>query len=160
MPGPCVPWRVRHALALILALALPPALGALAVGRAGAQEGSRSRSREVPRIEVREPTVGPAYPPENIRRVVRRHVAAVRACYARGARDAASPRILSFTIGADGAVIDVRIADEPAGESPVVACLRAEIATWRFPAPPGGGTVRVRYPLTESERRDHAERPP
>jgi hypothetical protein len=112
----------------------------------------RRGSGEVPQVAVHEPVVGaPAIPAEVIRRVVRSHLEALRACYALGlAQDPAlAGRIaISFTIGPSGAVVDANAETPESFPYPEVPeCIADELRTWTFPAPRGGGMVHVSYPF-------------
>jgi outer membrane biosynthesis protein TonB len=109
-------------------------------------------SGELPQVVVSEAEVGtPAIPAEVIRRVVRSHLEALRACYALGlAQDPAlAGRIaISFTIGPSGAVVDAKAETPDAFPYPEVPkCIADELRTWTFPAPRGGGMVHVSYPF-------------
>ncbi len=99
------------------------------------------------------PTSGPtqaALSKEEISRVVRAHLGPVRDCYERGLRHDASlaGRIhVSFTIGPQGKVIETRIQSDHLGDAEVATCLTREISSWTFPAPRGGGIVKISYPF-------------
>lgn len=91
-----------------------------------------------------------------IRRVVRRHVSEVRACYEQGL--AVDPTLagavsVSFFIGGSGTVDSAQVsASSLAGPqaTAVSDCVVARVRTWVFPAPDGGGVVAVNYPFVFS----------
>jgi TonB family protein len=83
-----------------------------------------------------------------IRRVIRRQLPRIRAVFERSLKrnPALGGRLsLRFTIGASGRVIGAQVAG---GSDPALrAALRRVTLRWRFPAPKGGGSVVVTYPL-------------
>lgn len=91
-----------------------------------------------------------------IRRVVRRHVSEIRACYEQGL--AVDPTLagavsVSFFIGGSGTVDSAQVsASSLAGPqaTAVSDCVVARVRTWVFPAPDGGGVVAVNYPFVFS----------
>ena len=96
----------------------------------------------VPVVRIPEPTVGPALHPDVIRRVMKRDIETIRACFAL-ATTTGSPAV-EFTIAADGTVASVSAAGLPA---PIATCVADVIRTIRFPPLTGGGTMIVRYPI-------------
>ena len=92
-----------------------------------------------------EPTVGPAYPREFIRRVVRRHRAELQRCVPAGSTYV--PTALSFTIGPDGHVTQAGVELTGPGGEAVARCIEGVLLAWVFPTPPGGAPITVRYPL-------------
>jgi hypothetical protein len=83
-----------------------------------------------------------------IRRVVRQHLNELRYCYESAlARNAALSGLvsMSFVVGPTGAVIESSATglSDPAA----VTCLASSVRRWSFPAPQGGGIVRVTYPI-------------
>ncbi|MBI2377828.1 MAG: TonB family protein [Deltaproteobacteria bacterium] len=60
--------------------------------------------------------------------------------------------IVSFRIGADGSVSEVKIVSSTLGNAEVEKQLAAVFAKLRFPAPAGGGSVLVSYPVILSPR--------
>lgn len=108
------------------------------------------RPSKVPTITVEKPVVGtPVIDPAIIRRVVRSHNDAIRACYDLAPDSVLAGRIaISFTIGPTGAVTEAK-ADTPESYPypEVPKCIADELRTWTFPAPRGGGSVIVSYPF-------------
>lgn len=93
-----------------------------------------------------------ALPAEVIQRVVRRNFGHLSACYAAGLhRDAALSGSLyvHFTIGADGAVVQVRAGTSDLADPEVVTCVLRSFYGLAFPAPEGG-VVTVVYPVSFS----------
>lgn len=85
-----------------------------------------------------------------IRKVVTRHMNAVRYCYQRelGASPSMSGRlVVAFTVGADGSVIDVEAREDSLGSPSVSSCVLGRFRRMVFPPVPGGGVVVVKYPL-------------
>jgi hypothetical protein len=81
-----------------------------------------------------------------IRRVMHAHVGAMRACYEK--EIIASPTLagnveLTFTIAKDGTVEKA----SASGLANVKDCVVRQVERFKFPAPKGGGVVKVRYPL-------------
>ncbi len=109
--------------------------------------GLRGRRRNGPSVMALPPTVVGALSPEEIRRVVLRHLNDVTRCYDGAlAHDptANGSATIRFTIDAIGHVVHPY--SEPAGDDVVVvaACTINAIHRWVFPPPPSG-TVDVRY---------------
>lgn len=129
----------------------PPTEGGhLIVGNPDAPKWQRTA--KLPSITAHEPVVGtPAIDGDVIRRVVRSHSDAVRACYQLGLDldPALAGRIaISFTIGPSGAVTQAKAeAPESFPYPQVPVCIADELRTWTFPAPRGGGSVIVSYPF-------------
>lgn len=93
-----------------------------------------------------------AYPDlDLIRRVIRVHRGELQRCY-EGVltRRPGTDRVLvvlGFTIGARGVVADVRVRSSTLDDARFAACLVGQVARWRFPDPPKGGTISVSYPF-------------
>lgn len=108
------------------------------------------RTAKVPTVTAHEVVVGtPVIDPAIIRRVVRSHNDAIRACYDLAPDSMLAGRIaISFTIGPTGAVTEAK-ADAPESYPypEVPKCIADELRTWTFPAPRGGGSVIVSYPF-------------
>ena len=85
-----------------------------------------------------------------IRRVVRSHIKEVRRCYEAGlARDATlKGRVsITFTISPTGSVAATEVSESTMKDAAVAPCIAAEVMTWTFPEPEGGGNVVVTYPF-------------
>ncbi|MBU47111.1 MAG: hypothetical protein CL920_00255 [Deltaproteobacteria bacterium] len=86
-----------------------------------------------------------------IRRVIRGNVKRFKFCYER--QLIAHPKlkgrvVMSFSIGKQGHVHDPKVASSTLKNQKVETCLQKAFSTLRFPQPPAGRSVKVRYPLT------------
>lgn len=82
-----------------------------------------------------------------IRQVIQRNLGPVQNCYSRALQsnpNAGGKVTLSFTIQADGNVAD---AQGTSGDAELGNCVARQAGRWNFPAPKGGGVVRVTYPF-------------
>ena len=87
---------------------------------------------------------------EIMREVVRSHHPELEGCYQLGA--GRHPQLggkvtFAFVVGVDGAVTELRVADNSMPDCSAVRCMRDALARAEFPAPEGG-TVSVQYPIT------------
>ena len=104
-------------------------------------------------IDMYEKTRAAGFGKDVIRRVVRRHTNAFRACYETLLEDDAKANlrlVVGFVIDAEGnttAVLEWSDGPKTKAEKAFDGCLTKALAKVRFPKPPGGGVVRVRYPL-------------
>jgi hypothetical protein len=96
--------------------------------------------------------------PEIVQRIVRSRMATFRACYQKGldADPALEGRIaLAFVIDSSGhvtSVVDVPKDEQhpegtTLGDGGVLSCVQQKFSTMTFPAPEGGGVVKVRFQL-------------
>ncbi len=79
--------------------------------------------------------------PGQIARVVRARLAGIRACYERALKrkpDLAGKLVLRLVLSSAGTVTAVEIDEDTLGDAEVASCVRALVARWRFPSPPGG----------------------
>lgn len=86
---------------------------------------------------------------DKIAAVVRAKLGELKTCYANDTSNASPPSAViayRFTIGGDGKVIRVESSGSALG-APLDACVKRVLRAAGFPAPPGGGTVTVSYPL-------------
>jgi hypothetical protein len=116
---------------------------------AGAGRGLASRGVG-PSLRAAAPTVSGSLNTEVIRRVVLRNLGQVRRCYENALRG--NPALMgrlvpSFTIDAQGRVIAVRFTLNTLNDNTVTFCVEAALRRWIFPAPAGGVTVTVSYPM-------------
>jgi hypothetical protein len=82
---------------------------------------------------------------------VKKNLSKVRDCYNNNTKDL-SPKpsgivTTRFVVGSDGKVVSVDIVGSDLNNAKVETCLSNELKTIAFPAPGGGGTVRVDYPF-------------
>ncbi len=111
--------------------------------------GAPGRDRVAP-VDLGPPVVCCGMAPELIRRVIEDNKNQVRFCYERelqAHQDLAGRVALRWTIGPDGRVTAARVTESTLGNARVERCIVERVKTWRFPEPPGGGTVDVNYPF-------------
>jgi outer membrane biosynthesis protein TonB len=87
---------------------------------------------------------------EDLRGIIRSHIAAVKACYERelSGHPALEGRIsYQFTIASDGTVLVSLVQSSTMNDAKVEDCVGREICNWEFPKPLGGGIVIVSYPF-------------
>lgn len=117
-------------------------------GELGPGDGKKRASIAV---SVVEEVVTIGMDPELIDLVVRKHLPQMQACYeTRLQRDSTlhGKVLMGFTIAGDGMVTAASVdASSSLQDAEVSRCLVARFRAIRFPAPPGRGTVAVRYPL-------------
>jgi hypothetical protein len=115
-----------------------------------------SRARAVPPAALADPTADqpgdflPEQPAgEEIQRIIRGNLMAVRGCYmsiARTGQVRSGKAIVSFAIGADGRPASVKVDAPTFHDTPLPGCVTAQIARWSFPrSQKGGGSVS--YPF-------------
>jgi outer membrane biosynthesis protein TonB len=86
---------------------------------------------------------------DQIRQVVRANISEVRYCYNQTLEkqpELKAKVVIDFTIGADGSVTKSAVGSMD-GPAELGKCVAERIATWKFPAPTGGGEVAVSYPF-------------
>jgi hypothetical protein len=81
---------------------------------------------------------------------IKSRIGAVKACYESGLKR--NPNIggkltLHFAVSAIGKVTGVDIENDTMHDDEVAGCIKSRVASWRFPAPPGGGTTEFSYPF-------------
>lgn len=136
-------------------VAEPVAETTTGLGGAGAIEPpSVEPSTTIPAIRLGSAEVHGSLDREVIQRVVRRHANEVRYCFEQGL--AVDPTLsgrvtVAFVIGPTGQVPTASAAESTFTESEqsrsVVACILSAVRRWTFPAPEGGGIVRINYPF-------------
>jgi Ca-activated chloride channel family protein len=107
-------------------------------------------SGPTPQIVMTLPTVTGTLSKEVIRRVIRQHVNQLRFCYEQelaSIPDLSGKIVVEFTIDATGSVISAKIKSTTLGNSTVETCIVKALRSWKFPAPEGGGVVKVTYPF-------------
>jgi TonB family protein len=116
-------------------------------------EAFSRRETRVPQIRSGVAQVRGDLSREVVRRVVRRNVSQVRACYEQQliSRPDLEGRVtVSFIISPTGATQTSVLASSSLGNSAAEQCIVRAVRRWSFPAPTGGGVVRVNYPFTLS----------
>jgi hypothetical protein len=97
---------------------------------------------------------------EPIRRIIRRHMNAVRFCYqaGMGSPPYAQGRVATrFAINRDGKVRRSCLVSSTLGQPGGELCIINELLRWEFPKPEGGGWVVVDYPFVFTPVPDPAE---
>jgi glyoxylase-like metal-dependent hydrolase (beta-lactamase superfamily II) len=87
---------------------------------------------------------------EIVRRIIRRHINEVKACYERELieRPMLGGRVMvQFTIGTTGQVIASVLQNSTLGSDRGETCIVQAVRRWEFPKPIGGGDVIVSYPF-------------
>lgn len=92
----------------------------------------------------------PEHPPgEQVQRIIRGNLTAVRGCFlsmARTGQARSGKAIVSFSVGADGKAADLTV-DAPAfAGTPLPGCVTAQVSHWEFPKSQRGGS-QVSYPF-------------
>lgn len=123
-------------------------------------EGLMGNVRRAARVKAEPPAVAPTQEQaaavlptqpsgEEVQKVIKGNLMAVRGCYmniARTGQGRSGKAIISFAIGADGKPAAVRVDAPSFVDTPLPACMTAQIARWSFPkSQKGGGSVS--YPL-------------
>lgn len=101
----------------------------------------RTPSAPPPQVKLGAPTVQGKLDPEIVRRILRRHLPAVRYCYEK--EQVKSPQLagevrLAFTIGAGGEVAAVSLASSTLQNGAVESCVLGRVRTMAFPEPESG----------------------
>ncbi len=85
-----------------------------------------------------------------VRQYIQRQMASIRWCYQRSFQknqELEGKISVQFIISANGSVISSKILSSSMGDAEMDECVASRILNWRFPAPEGGGVVKVNYPL-------------
>ena len=96
------------------------------------------------RAETGDAAVGPAYPPELVRRVVHQQKRALLRCSERHARSSSKPASVRFTIGPLGTVTHAELVGVAQPDA-LQTCLLTVIRGLEFPRPEG--SITVTYPV-------------
>jgi len=115
----------------------------------GAGAGFGGRGTRVPTVRQAKAEVMGSLDREVIRRIVRAHIAEVRACYEQGLQRDPNLRgriSLDIRIDGAGAVTATSVVEDTLAEKSVGTCIAAAVRRWTFPGN-AGGVVSVRYPF-------------
>ena len=85
-----------------------------------------------------------------VRRYIQSKMNQIRWCYQQAVQrnpNLAGQVVYRWVITPTGKVIGVKVASTSLNSNEVEKCIASRIATWRFPSPRGGGTVKVKYPF-------------
>ncbi|MEZ4449097.1 MAG: AgmX/PglI C-terminal domain-containing protein [Nannocystaceae bacterium] len=116
----------------------------------GAGAGFGGRGALIPTVRQARAEVQGSLDKDIIRRIVRAHINEIRHCYNQTlSRDPnARARVaIHFTIDSKGAVPSSVVQESTAADHALGTCMANAIKRWKFPKPPGGGTVLVTYPF-------------
>lgn len=117
----------------------------------GSGSGFGGSGEAVPRVRQAQAEVQGALDKDIIRRIVRAHINQVRYCYNEGLQK--DPKLagrlsVEFVIGPSGSVTSAKVESSELKDAKVADCVAKAIRTWKFPAPNGGGQVKVSYPFS------------
>jgi hypothetical protein len=85
-----------------------------------------------------------------VKKYIRKQLAKIRWCYQKAFQK--NPELegkltVSFVISPTGSVMSSRVISSTLGDKELEGCIEKKVLTWRFPAPKGGGVVKVNYPF-------------
>ncbi|MGC4117504.1 MAG: AgmX/PglI C-terminal domain-containing protein [Myxococcales bacterium] len=112
---------------------------------------AEKKDAPIPQFDSSPPEVTGSIDPELIRQVIRSHVNQIRYCYEE--RLAMKPSLagkvrIRFLVNGEGKVTQASVADgSTLNDSELSACLLSRFRSWIFPAPKGGGSALVTYPV-------------
>lgn len=118
-------------------------------GSGGPGAAGRARGEVSVRVTTEAPRVSGYLSPEQILRVVRANMAAVRYCYENELSRQPSLRgriEISWRVNREGRVATARVARSTMGNARVEGCIVRQVRNWRFPVP-DGGEVDVVFPF-------------
>ena len=101
------------------------------------------------------PTVLPALEKGVIEATIAEDMSRIRRCYQKVLREnpsVAGKLVVSFTIGANGKVVDALTESSELSDPRVEACVVERFRRLRFPKPRGGGIMIVNYPFLFTPR--------
>jgi Ca-activated chloride channel family protein len=119
----------------------------------GSGAGFGGRGKRVPQVRQAKATVTGSLDRDLIRRIVRAHINEVRSCYnAELTKDPslAGKVVIELAIAAAGTVSSSSVQSNDTGSEEVGECIAKAVKKWKFPKPPGGSVVKVRYPFVLS----------
>lgn len=118
-------------------------------GSGGPGSAGHGRGEVSVRVATEAPRVSGYLSPEQILRVVRANMAAVRYCYENELSRQPSLRgriEISWRVNREGRVSTARVARSTMGNARVEGCIVRQVRNWRFPVP-DGGEVDVVFPF-------------
>ncbi len=85
-----------------------------------------------------------------VKQYIRKQLAKIRWCYQKAFQK--NPELegkltVSFVISPTGSVMSAKVITSTLNDKDLEGCIASKILTWRFPAPKGGGVVKVNYPF-------------
>jgi hypothetical protein len=87
---------------------------------------------------------------EVVKEYIRKQLAKIRWCYQMAFQknpDLEGKLTVSFIISPTGSVMSAKVINSTLNDAELEGCVEKKIMTWRFPAPQGGGVVKVNYPF-------------
>ena len=102
-----------------------------------------------PKVRVGQATVGPSFPKEIIRRVIRTKLKTIRYCYESSLKTKPNRQgriTVKFVIDKTGSVKSLSTSSDMKDQS-LVLCVSRAVESMKFPAPKGGGSIVVSYPF-------------
>jgi len=114
---------------------------------------ARRREGRVPSLHTGVAEVHGSLSKETIRRTIQRHLSEVRFCYEQGLGkqpELAGRVAVGFLIAPSGVVQQATLQESTLPARAVAECVVQAVRRWSFPAPEGGGYVRVVYPFSFS----------
>jgi len=100
-------------------------------------------------VTTETPRVSGYLSPEQVMRVVRANMAAVRYCYENELARQPSLRgriVIAWRVNREGRVASPRVGSSTMGNARVEGCIVRQVRNWRFPEP-DGGEVDISFPF-------------
>jgi TonB family protein len=85
-----------------------------------------------------------------VKKYIRKQLAKIRWCYQKAFQrnpDLEGKLTVSFVISPTGSVMKSKVVKSTLGDKELENCIERKIMTWRFPAPQGGGVLKINYPF-------------
>ncbi len=126
-------------------------LGGSGGGRGTGFGGGSGHGRANVEVPPGDPVVSGGLSAQEILQVVRANLNQIRHCYEQllqRSPSASGKLAVNWTIGANGRVTSVSIAESSISDSQMKGCVTGSIRRWAFPEPRGGQAVEVSYPFT------------
>ena len=141
------------------------------VGGNGANIGGGTEIKELSKKRVAKAVKGPKFKDKKVRiapspdfgmegsgkldkavvkRYIRKQINKIRWCYQSAFQrnpDLEGKMTVQFIISPTGSVMRAKVLASTMGDSELARCVERKIQTWKFPAPKGGGVVKVNYPF-------------
>lgn len=103
-----------------------------------------------PKLKPGNPDVSGSLDRKIIQKVVNQHKREIKACYEKELQKKKGLHgkiVIQWIIDASGNVASATVQSNSMDDKNVASCLTTSIKHWRFPAPKGGGMVKVSYPF-------------
>ncbi len=128
-------------------------IGTMGYGRGAGKMSKKERRVRIPRVRAAQVVITGSLDRSIIQRVIRRHRNQIRAVYESALKSnptLAGKVVIKMTIGADGKVEKVEIAESTLKDKRVEERLMKVVKRLQFPKLPGGGKMVVSYPFVFS----------